>query len=270
MRNDNKKIQALTLTELLVVMSVMVILLIIALPVAKKLVKSLENSAGPRTIIGAALTNARAIAIREQKYAGLRFQQDRSGRQYIVLIIHDPAGTGYVNGFRAIEGKKPMALPEEIGTLCTRVQVSYTDVPTDPLAAADLELSTNSVQADAKLGMYQDNTWVGMNDTTTFSILFDVSGKFIVRPVRVVNVTANDKTFNTSMRVNNNEALLCRDESESPTRSVGYQEENSVSSFILYEKKEFNKIASHQRWSEFFSKLEKDFVNPHTGELVKK
>jgi prepilin-type N-terminal cleavage/methylation domain-containing protein len=249
MRNHGKKNQAMTLTELLVVMSVMVILLAIAAPVAKKLAQSLGESTGTRSIIGAAMANARAIAVRDQKYTGVRFQQDSSGKQYLILIVHDPNATNLANGFRAIQGKKPMALPDNVGVIATG---TYSDTT----AAGFIAL---------------DNT-AGMTNATTFSVTFSPAGKFVTHPVRVRNKdgktnndTSNDKVFNTQNNVSNGIAMFVQDD-----YLPQLYEENSVPSFIIYEKKEFDKVAVNKRWSGYLSKLDMEFVNPYTGELVKK
>lgn len=108
----------MTLTELLVVVAVMAILLGISVPTAQRLMDSFESSTGVRHLINAALSNARAIAVRQQAYAGVRFQQGNDGKTYMIFIVHDPEpspnGTGLANGFRVVEGRKPMPLPEGV------------------------------------------------------------------------------------------------------------------------------------------------------------
>jgi prepilin-type N-terminal cleavage/methylation domain-containing protein len=107
-----------TLTEVLVVVAVMAILLGISVPTAQHLMDSFESSTGVRYLINAALSNARAIAVRNQAYAGVRFQEAADGHTYMIFIVHDPdpspEGTGLANGFRAVEGRKPMRLPEGV------------------------------------------------------------------------------------------------------------------------------------------------------------
>jgi prepilin-type N-terminal cleavage/methylation domain-containing protein len=102
----------LTLTELVVTVAILAILLAIGVPAAKRLAVSLQDTAGTQGLINAALSNARAIAVRHHKYAGVRFQQAADGKAYMVFIVHDYDGTGYANGFRAVEGRKAIALPE--------------------------------------------------------------------------------------------------------------------------------------------------------------
>lgn len=110
----HKRQRGITLTEILVVIGVMAILMSISIPAAKQLMVSFESSTGVRHLINAALANARAIAVREQTYAGVRFQQNTEGHTYIILIVHDPTATGLANGFRAVSGRKPIQFPEGI------------------------------------------------------------------------------------------------------------------------------------------------------------
>lgn len=266
MRNRRKTIRALTLTELLVIMSVMVILLAISIPTAKKLSESLENSAGTRSIISAAMSNARAIAVREQKYAGVRFQQDSAGRQYLVFIIHESDSSkmgGLANGFYAVPGRKPMALPGNVGLIATG---TYSDTSTGTPGVIAL-----------------DNDQ-GMTNATTFSIVFNQSGKFVIFPVQVrnkdgkpytENPPSTDKIFNTKAQVDLGAAMFTQDEDD--YLIYGLTKENSVSGFRIYDKRELAKAQAvrptPKPWTAVptgLSNLDTEFVNPYTGELVKK
>jgi prepilin-type N-terminal cleavage/methylation domain-containing protein len=154
MRNRRHINQGFTLTEMLVSMAIMTILMAVAIPAAKKLSESMEQSAGVKNVIEAALANARAVAVREQKYAGIRFQQ-YNGRQYLMFIINDPAVTGLANGFRIVDGRKPVALSENTAIISEK----YTN---------DTDL-----QDAAKL-----------TEATSASILFTPAGKLTTHPVR--------------------------------------------------------------------------------------
>ncbi len=112
--NKNPKHFGLTLTELLVVIAVMAILMSIAIPAVKGIMESFDSGTSVRQLINAALSASRAIAIREQTYAGVRYQKGSDGKTYIDFIVHDPAATGFANGFRGILGRKPMKLPEGV------------------------------------------------------------------------------------------------------------------------------------------------------------
>ena len=160
--NNKRKQSGLTLTELVVTIAIAAILMAVAVPAAKRLAESLSHSAGAYGLISAALSNARAIATSQGKYAGLRFQQAADGRTYMVFIINDPAVGPFVPGnlgCMAMQGRKPIALPENAGVIDGFIKLNYGDgVYTDDKAIAS-ELDINSPQK-----------WT---DTNTFSILFE-------------------------------------------------------------------------------------------------
>jgi len=174
--------------EILVVVSIMAILMGIAIPAAKSLMASFESGTGVRQLINAALSSARAIAVREQTYAGVRFQQDKDGHTYIVLIEHDPDpspnGTGLANGFRAVTGRKPMKLPEE-------------------------------------------TTLNGVSKLTGPSVVFSPQGKLTIHPVRTSTqdgTAGNDTIFNTQANVDAGIAMLVQDSSDfNSTQSITIQ-----------------------------------------------
>jgi len=230
------------LTEVLVTISIIAILLAVSIPAAKELSRSLEQSVGASSMIDAALANTRAIAIREQRYAGVRFQQDLQGRTYLIFIIHDPSATGLANGFRAVDNKKPMPLPEAVGVIADG---NYTDTAL--------------------------TTAAGMNQANTFSVVFNASGKFVLHPVRVRNRdgktdnTSTDRVFNTQPNVLAGKAQFVQDD-----YSVdGYGEEDSVSAFRIYDKRELQKNSANP-WTKYLQSITQDSVNPYTGELIKK
>ncbi|MEN6307375.1 MAG: prepilin-type N-terminal cleavage/methylation domain-containing protein [Anaerohalosphaeraceae bacterium] len=233
--------RGISLTEALVVVSIIAILLAISIPAARELSRSLDQSMGAVSIIDAALANARAIAIREQRYAGVRFQQDLQGNQFLTFIVHDPAATRKANGFRAVNGKKPMALPEAVGVIADGV---YTDAK---LIAAG-----------------------GMNDETTFSMIFNASGRFVTHTVQVFNKdgktddTSTDKIFNTPQNVRDGKAQFIQDSS-----AVGYEPEDSVAAFRIYDKRELQKTSATP-WTGYLRDLDRNSINLYTGELIKK
>lgn len=233
--------RGISLTEALVVVSIIAILLAISIPAARELGRSLDQSMGAVSVIDAALANARAIAIREQKYAGVRFQQDVLGNQYLTFIVHDPAATQKANGFRAVENKKPMALPEAMGVI------------------------EDGVSTDA--GLIAAG---GMNDKSTFSMVFNASGRFVTHMVQVYNKdgktdnSSTDKIFNTLQNVRDGKAQFIQDSS-----TVGYEPEDSVAAFRIYDKRELQKMSATP-WTGYLRDLERHSINLYTGELIKK
>jgi prepilin-type N-terminal cleavage/methylation domain-containing protein len=279
-----------TLTELLIVMAVIVILVGLSVPAVKKIAKSFETTAGVRSVISAALCNARAIAAKEQRYVGLRFQQDVKGRQYMIFIIHDPApaptqgdltmnplltGTGLANGFRALDGRKPIALPENAGVMDLRVKSVYTG---NPYVEMDIEVPGDDAGSDGHI-----NDDVELRDTMTFSVVFSPAGKLVVHDVRVRNRTGRIKTdsdafnlgynpynhddvFNTVENLDNGLGLFYQDD----YIAYGLVQEKSRNCFVVYDRKEFAQIAPGKRWSDYLKDLAVLYVNPYTGELINK
>ncbi len=238
----------MTLTELLVVVAVMAILLGISVPTAKKLVAGFDSSTGTRQLINAALCNGRAIAVREQAYAGVRFQQDADGNASMVFIMHDPAATNLANGFYAVKGRKPMKLPEDVGVI--------------------------SSHANTDTALWGDANW---RDANTFSVIFSPAGKLICHSVRVRNKDgyydghaqiSNDRVFNIVSEVDAGAAKFLQDDyGFGDTPDLGLAEEDSTQGLILYDTGEV-KVGSDTLWSEYFSKQRIEQISPYTGELI--
>ena len=89
-----RKQSGLTLMEMVVVVSVVAVFTVLGVPAIRALFRSIEAEGGARAMISAALSTARAIAARQQHYAGIRFQnkyqEDGRGCQYMIFIVHDP------------------------------------------------------------------------------------------------------------------------------------------------------------------------------------
>jgi len=194
MRTDKTK-TGFTLVELLTVVSVILLLAVVGLPAARQVLDSFESSGSIRYLVSAALANARAIAAREQAYAGLRFQQNLDGNQYMIFIVNDtPANMGgLANGFRRVVGHKPMKLPENVGVL--------------DYASGDEDI---------------DEEWK-ITDGTTFSIVFSPAGKLVIHDVRTRNRhghvdtsantdTSTDRIFNKKDQVDAGDAMFYQDD----------------------------------------------------------
>jgi len=242
----------LTLTELVVVIAVAAILLGISVPAAKKIAESFDYSTGPRSLINAALTSARTLAVAQSTPAGVRFQPDANGDFYMIFIVYNPAETNLVNGFMAAAGRKPIRLPQNIGVLEGIFKGAGT------AAAKDAFLSAET----------------GLRDAQTFSVVFSEQGQLIRFPVRVRNRDGKTKTddssldpiFNTKKNVENKIAMFCQD--DYPEEGLG--QENSVYSFYIYEKNRLGEVPAGQRFTGYIGNLQKEFINPYTGQLIRR
>ena len=92
----NKRRQAgVTLVEMTVVVAIAALMVGLTIPVANMLLNSFESESGAKSIISSAMASARAIAAKEQRYAGIRFQKrydpnnpdPLNESQYIIFII---------------------------------------------------------------------------------------------------------------------------------------------------------------------------------------
>lgn len=243
----------MTLTELVVVVAVLAVLLGISVPTAKKLMDSLEHSAGARSLINAALTSARAMAASGNTPVGttpvgIRFQQDRNGDFYMIFIYHTDVSS-YSRDFVAFPNRKPIKLPEDIGVMVGTV-IADNDLynPDDP---SDLS---------------------PLRDAQTFSIVFSEQGKMILFDVQVINRdgkidnSSPDPVFNTRDNVKAGRGMFVQD----TYASDGLGRESSVHSFYIYEKKQMAQTPADQRFSGCIAALQKEFINPYSGQLVKK
>jgi hypothetical protein len=168
------KTNGLSLVEMTLVVATIALLVGFGLPAVRSLIRSFDTESGTRSVISAALSAARAMAVKHQRYAGIRFQKrcvskDPSNpldgvaeaAQYMVFVVHEePKNMGSLTaGFRAVLGREPVKLPDGV------VVVDRSEMADD----ADID--------DA----------VELNDATAFSVIFSPSGKLVVHDVRMRN-----------------------------------------------------------------------------------
>lgn len=265
--NAKRKQFGLTLTELLVTMAIAAAMMAIGVPAARRLTSSLQEAVGASKLIAAALSNARAIAVREGRYAGVRFQQAAADdRTYLVYIIHDPDATTLANGFRVVDGRKPIALPEQAGVVSHGI-----------IEAASADKNNVAKQAAANNLLKSDPTWSkednsGWTNANTFSVVFDKTGKLIMHPVRVRNKngklddSSNDSVFNIQVNVDKKPPIGMFYQDDYST--WGLAEEDSRNNLWIYSKKELNTVSASERWSGYLKNLNALMVSPYTGELI--
>jgi len=275
----NRRQSGFTLTEMTVVIGIIAVLAVFAAPAARRLFESFETEGGVRVMIGSALASARAIAVKEQRYAGIRFQLDDplnplDASQYIVFIVQDTDATGMAYGFRAVEGTEPIKLPE------TYRVTDFTVVPdrnvTNPAAPnVQIRLDDPVSGGDSRV-----DTKAELVDTTTFSIVFSPNGKLVMHGVRVRNRNgrtddlSRDDIFNTAYNVEVAKiAKLYQDDyfGKYGKPDYGLGPEPSRAAFFIYDREKFAQafLAGHA-YSQYLYRLIPDavYINPYTGTLV--
>lgn len=261
----------LTLIEMALVIATIALLVGFALPAVRALKNSFQSEGSVKAMIGGALSYARATAVKNQRYTGVRFQmactsKDASqpldgllgARQYMVFIEHaDPEEMGGLTvGFRAVAGMEPVKLPEMIGVIDVQEIAEDDDI----------------------------NTSGGLNDAVTFSVIFSPSGKLVVHDVRTRNrdgvyqpdnglgdseKTSNDDVFNSPENIctHGRGRFIQDDYSE-----WGVSEEQSRTGFVVYDRQGLSTAFEQGTlWSGYLSSLAEDhivYVSPYTGTLI--
>jgi prepilin-type N-terminal cleavage/methylation domain-containing protein len=255
----------LTLTEMVVVVSIIAMFTVLGLPAIRAFIRSVESGSSARAVISAALSSGRAIAAKEQHYAGVRFQnryqEDNKGCQYMIFIVHDFNKTGLANGFRAVEGIAPIKLPDSVGVMDLRYRTNSL-----PQYSGD-----NPIAGDNDIDELKE-----LEDTTTFSIIFSPSGKLVIHDVRVrnkngqTNDSSKDDIFNTKVNVENEKiAMFYQDD----YTDLGLGQEASRNSFIIYERDKFEETYEKgHAWSDYLEDMasQKIYINPYTGTMIEK
>ena len=271
------KQSGLTMTEMVLVVATIALLLSLGLPAVRMLLHSFESGTGTKSMISAALSGARAIAAREQRYAGVRFQQDSAGRQYMIFIVHDFEKTGLNPGFRAVAGLKPIKLPESAGVIDLTVRTNHGTSPAAAASVLDEPLQVQHLDDanPANLGLDEKNWYV--RDACTFSVVFSPAGKLAVRPVRVrnrdgiyqpdnsvANQRSLDDVFNSPANIlNSGVGMFIQDD----YAELGLGAESSRNRLVIYDRAQFDKLNAQQRF-DYLSRLELIYINPYTGTMI--
>ena len=273
-RNRFTSRSGLTLPEMTVVIGIAALMVALTIPAANMLLNSFESESGTKTIISSALASARAIAAKEQRYAGIRFQKrydptnPDNASQYIIFIVYDFDRTGLANGFRAVDGIQPIKLPDSIGVMDLRVRRNHGISSQDAQDTDDEPVQQS----------YLDNP-VYLDDTTAFSVIFSPSGKMVIHEVRLrnrdgvyqpdnsnpnPNKHSMDDIFNSPSNITNYQiGMFVQDD----YAQSGLGSEFSRSSFVIYDKHLFNQMNNSQRYNYLYG-LKTVFINPYTGTII--
>ena len=280
----NKRRQAgVTLTEMTIVVAIAALMVGLTIPAANMLLNSFESESGAKSIISSALASARAIAAKEQRYAGIRFQKRYDPNnpdpfncsQYIIFIIKTAGqhSNSLDYGFQAVDGVQPIKLPDSIGVMDMMfVQRAYSGFN---LVITESEINNNN----------QINDIRDLLDTTTFSILFSPSGKLVVHQVRIRNrdekgdyasyTDSMDDIFNKKATVDTGLAMFCQDDyfndknTPYPGLDLGFGPEFSRNNFVIYDTKKFKQAYNNgNAYFGYLNQLNRFYINPYTGTII--
>jgi prepilin-type N-terminal cleavage/methylation domain-containing protein len=270
MKIKNKQ-SGLTLVELLVVLGIIAAVIAISLPAINTMQKSFDST-GAEGMISAALSTARTLAISKRQYVGVRFQTSYDvnnvldENQYMIFIVFDEEKTNWKCGFMAVEGYKPMKLPDNIGVIDKTIK-KYAERQ----VVKDCGGSYTENPLTSFIAQYDPD----IVDTMTFSIVFSPAGKLVIHEVRCRNNEnlANDSSKDTVFNTQNNV------EADPPTGmfvedyltdGLGLGVEKSRKIFYIYDRAKLRQITNQaDRW-DYISSIVASCVNPYTGGIIDK
>jgi Tfp pilus assembly protein FimT len=155
----------------MIVAAIIVLLIAIAVPSLSGLMRS-SGDAAVQAALRSLFASARARAATSQQYVGVRFQQNRAGQSYAIMLAQAQAGGHFVNGcpnyqanctyltFVAADSVEPVVLPKGM-----------------ELAQGDLDKNTGDSQF---VPFFQD-----VVPATTFTVVFSPAGQIVRRQVHV-------------------------------------------------------------------------------------
>ncbi|MFC1782245.1 Tfp pilus assembly protein FimT/FimU [Planctomycetota bacterium] len=247
-----------TLTELLVVVAIIGVMLGLTMPAFNTMVKS-QRISSTQTLIRSALTQAQVYAAANQGYAGIRFQQDLNGKQYVVLIEYSH-NNGTIMIFKPVPNVRPTALPEGIGLISGEID-AFSTYP-----EKDLYLDDNNIDDPHCL-----------LDANTFTIVFSPTGQLINKTLIVHPCNDADNTINVEIVVNTGNALLYCDgwytdrsipTVTHPPMSWCATAEISTTRLYIYETEFMKEANPNFRFSEYAHQMEAILINAYNGTII--
>lgn len=278
-KRSQRRITAFSLVELLVVIAVIATLVALAIPAINAMQKSYDST-GTVSMISAALSTARTLAIKNGHYAGVRFQKiyDKKGpleaNQYMIFIIYDEDKSGLTCGFIAVESYKPMKLPENVGVVDKMARTQYDSIPNQCDEVHEKQLEEVDLD-DSGTNLDPNNNNRNITDISTFSIVFSPAGKLVSHEIRCRNKntasrsddTSNDDIFNTKNNVEKNSPVGMFIQDDFDDYGIGV--EMSRRELYIYDREKFEKITTSAQRMNYLNSLDTFYINPYTGEIIK-
>lgn len=282
--NKQRNRAGFTLVEILVVVAIIAIMISLTVPATSTMVRSYRQ-ASAKSLVRSAMAQAQAYAVKERKYAGLRFQKDGSGQQYIILVENKAitldnvpfyGGDPYPlkNLYAPVDNVRPITLPVGIEVM--------------PAYREPWEIDFLPDNGDGKV-------WPGDGDgiidytelaaATTFCVLFDPSGQLVRKPAQCgprllpaedypgmvidyneyINNAYDDTVFANNQSVLPSEGLpLPGDVIQLGFTGVKL----SQSGVYMYENNTLERIPANERLWYISTKLEPMLINIYTGEFL--
>jgi prepilin-type N-terminal cleavage/methylation domain-containing protein len=267
---NKRKHNAFSLVELIVVLGILAALAALAIPGIKAMQKSFDST-GAESMIGTALSTARTLAIKNQRYAGVRFQKAYdSNEQYMIFVTHNPNAAKNMDYiFTAVEGYKPIKLPDNVGIIDMTIRTNNGTGKLDSGICTELPVVEND---------FDVNLERTMRDISAFSIIFSPTGKLVRNhDVRVRNQNGDyhaltpkdseyDTVFNSLTNIQNGTGMFLDDD----YADYGLGGEKSRDKFYIYDIDIFKKMNNKTDRFNYLDAIKHNSINPYTGEILKK
>jgi type II secretory pathway pseudopilin PulG len=283
MKNIRRK-SGITIIETTVVAALIALLSFVAVPAIKSMMRSMVTEGSTRAMVEAAVQRARTIAIKERRYAGLRFQEkfdpaSAVDKQYMIFVIWEDMGS-FKNGFKAVEGAAPISLPENYRVMDRLVRTNYGVSTNDSENGICLDVAQPQLDATNTVTIYGKVIQRYINDMMAFTILFGPNGKLITdvnRPFKMrcregfdrplnLNDSCDDMFNSPENIVNNSMGTFIQDD----YGHYGLGAEFGRNNFVIVEKTVFDKMTAPERYDYLFDDLQPIYINPNTGKALKR
>jgi prepilin-type N-terminal cleavage/methylation domain-containing protein len=258
-----------TLIEMLIVVGIIAIMISLVMPSTNSLIQS-NRETSAKNLVRSSLMQAQAYAAKERKYAGIRFQLDGAGRQYMILVestriqlrnfygigVHHPLMTLYT----PVDNAQPTAMPTG------NVIINYPDI----------DLDDNTEIEDWEL-----------KDATRFCVLFSPSGQLVKKPAQCgPRIASADypgyEILYSDYTTIEGDGIFENDQSKVPSEGLPLfgdipidptdltQVKTSQTSLLLFQLKKLEEMDPVERYDYIMGSPESKplMINVYTGKLI--